>query len=195
MSSSFSFLSTYVVLWGLVLFQTLIIVGLLRELQEIRRLAEDGRLPQRLPLGARGPRLRGSDLRTGTTFDTALLSGRELVVLFLSPGCRICWRLADGTKKLQAEPSLICIAVCRGSAEECAGFGDVLAGDVPLLLDPAGAMSAGYGVRSTPVAFVLDPAGRVRASGSPRHAGELAELIQQARESVIPDEERETARA
>jgi len=45
------------------------------------------------------------------------------------------------------------------------------------------------------VAFVLDREGRVRASGSPRHAGELAELIQQARESVIPEEEREPARA
>jgi hypothetical protein len=195
MSSSFSFLSTYVALWGLVLFQTLIIVGLLRELQEIRRLAEDGRLPQRLPLGARGPRLRGSDLRTGTTFDTALLSGRERLVLFLSPGCRVCWRLADGTRKLPPEPSLSRIAVCRGSAEECAGFADTLAGDVPVLLDPNGALSAGYGVRSTPVAFVLDHEGRVRSSGSPRHAGELAELIQQARESVLPEEEREPARA
>jgi hypothetical protein len=195
MSSSFSFLSTYVALWGLVLFQTLIIIGLLRELAEIRRLAEDGRLPQRLPLGARAPSLRGSDLRTGTTFDTALLSGRELVVLFLSPGCRICWRLADGTRKLPAEPSLSRLAVCHGSAGECASFVETLAGDVPVLLDPSGAMSARYGVRSTPVAFVLDREGRVRSSGSPRHAGELAELIQQARESVIPEQEREPARA
>jgi hypothetical protein len=195
MSSSFSFLSTYVALWGLVLFQTLIIVGLLRELAEIRRLAEDGRLPQRLPLGARAPSLRGSDLRTGTTFDTALLSGRELVVLFLSPGCRICWRLADGTRKLPAEPSLSRIAVCHGSDGECASFVDTLAGDVPVLLDSSGSMSARYGVRSTPVAFVLDREGRIRSSGSPRHGGELAELIQQARESVIPEEEREPARA
>ncbi|HEX4965578.1 MAG TPA: redoxin domain-containing protein [Thermoanaerobaculia bacterium] len=192
---SFSFLSTYFALWALVLFQTLIILGLLRELSEIRRLAEDGRLPQRLPLGARGPHLRGSDLRTGTTFDSSLLSGRELVVLFLSPGCRLCWRLADGTRKLAAEPFLSRIAVCHGSAGECAKFVETLAGDVPVLLDPSGAISAGYGVRSTPVAFVLDPAGRVRASGSPRHAGELAELIQQARESLIPEDERAPVRA
>ena len=192
---SFSFLPTYFALWALVLFQTLLILGLLRELAELRRLAEDGRLPQRLPLGARTPHLRGSDLRTGTTFDTSLLSGRELVVLFLSPGCRLCWRLADGTRKLPAEPSLSRIAVCHGSAGDCAGFVETLAGDVPVLLDPSGAMSAGWGVRSTPVAFVLDPEGRVRASGTPRHSGELADLIRQARESVIPEQEREPARA
>jgi hypothetical protein len=185
---SFTFLSTYVGLWALVLFQTLIILGLLRELAEIRRLAEDGRLPQRLPLGARGPRLKGSDLRSGAAIDTSLFAGRELVLLFLSPGCRLCWRLADGARRLPAEPSLSRIAVCQGSAAECGGFVDAL-GDIPLLLDANGAMSRSYGVRSTPVAFALDREGRVRASGSPRHGGELAELVAGARETVIPQDE------
>lgn len=192
---SYSFLSTYLALWALVLFEALILLGLLRELTEIRRLAEDGRLPQRLPLGARGPRLKGSDLRSGAAIDTSLFAGRELMLLFLSPGCRMCWRLADGTRKLAAEPSLSRIAVCRGGAAECAGFADALAADVPLLLDAAGGLSQGYGVRTAPVAFVLDEEGRVRASGSPRHAGELAELLRSARETLIPDEEPESARA
>ena len=191
----FTFVATYVALWALVLFQTLIIVGLLRELAEIRRLAEDGRLPQRLPLGARGPRLSGADLRTGATVDTSLFTGRDLVLLFLSPGCRLCWRRADGTRKLSAEPALSCIAICRGSAKECTGFVAALAGDVPVLLDGSGSLSASYGVRSTPVAFVLDPEGRVRASGSPRHGGELADLIAQARETVVPEDELAPARA
>ena len=190
-----TFLSTYLALWALVLFQLLILLGLLRQLTEIRRLAEDGRLPQRLPLGARGPRLKGSDLRTGATIDTSLFAGRELMLLFLSPGCRMCWRLADGTRKLAAEPSLTRMAVCRGGAAECAGFARALAADVPLLLDATGGMCQGYGVRSTPVAFVLDQEGRVRASGSPRHAGELADLVESAREAVIPDEEPATAHA
>jgi hypothetical protein len=192
---SFTFLSTYLALWGLVLFQSLIILGLLRELTEIRRLAEDGRLPQRLPVGAHGPRLKGSDLRTGAAIDSSLFAGRELMLLFLSPGCRMCWRLADGTRKPAAEPALSRIAVCQGSAAECAGFADVLASDVPLLLDATGGSSRSYGVRSTPVAFVLDPDGRVRASGSPRHAGELAELLERARATVLPEEEPESAHA
>lgn len=186
---SFAFVPSYLVLWLLVLFQGFVIVGLLRELGEIRRLAEDGRLPQRLPLGARGPRLRGKDLRTGASIDTTLLAGRELVLLFLSPGCRICWRLADGTRKLQAAPSQSRLAVCHGDEKDAAAFLEVLAADIPLLLDRAGTLSGAYGVRSTPVAFVLDAEGRVRGSGSPRHAGELEELIARARESVIPQEE------
>lgn len=195
---SFTFTATYVALWALVLFQTLVIIGLLRELAEIRRLAEDGRLPQRLPLGARGPHLSGTDPRTGAAVDTALFAGRELVLLFVSPGCQFCWRLADATRKLPAlaaDAALSRIAVCRGSAEECAGLVAAFAPDVPALLDASGSMSQRYGVRSTPVVFVLDRDGRVRGSGSPRHGGELAELVARARASVVPDAATAPARA
>ena len=71
-------------------------------------------------------RTRLKNVRTGATIDTSLFAGRELMLLFLSPGCRMCWRLADGTRKLAAEPSLTRMAVCRGGAAECAGFARAL---------------------------------------------------------------------
>ncbi|HYO12039.1 MAG TPA: redoxin domain-containing protein [Thermoanaerobaculia bacterium] len=194
MPTSFTFFSSYAALWGLVLFQTLILFGLLRELAEIRRLAEDGRIPQRLPVGARAPRLRGTDLRSGAAVDTSLLAGRELVILFLSPGCRFCWRLADGLRKLPVGPSRARIAVCSGSAGECAGFVQALPDDVPVLLDDKGALADSYGVKSSPVAFVLDLRGRVLTSGAPRHSGELEELLARVQESPAMAEE-ERARA
>ncbi|OLB73943.1 MAG: hypothetical protein AUI14_24950 [Actinobacteria bacterium 13_2_20CM_2_71_6] len=191
---SFAFLPSYLVLWAVVLLQALIIVGLVRSLGEIREVAEMGRYPHRLPLGARAPRLRGTDLRTGAGVDSSDLAGQELVVLFLTSGCSYCRRLADSTRRLPAEPSQSRIAVCQATAEEAAAFVQALAPDIPVLVDPSAALHRSYGVRSAPVVFVVDAEGRVRGSGSARHAGELEGLINVARQSAVPqDDELATA--
>lgn len=190
---TFPFVSTYIALWALVLFQTLVIVGLVRQLAEIRELAEGGRLPKRLPEGAHAPRLRGVDLRTGATVDSSLLQGRELTVLFLSPSCKTCWRLADGTRHLQ-DLSMPLVTVCTGDETKCRELVDRLTPGLPALLDGSGGLVAAYGVSSTPAAFVLDPEGRVLASGDPKHAGEMEELVTRARKVTLPAEEmRDTA--
>lgn len=186
---SLAFLPSYLALWALVLFQGLVIVGLVRSLADVRDVAEGGRFPQRLPFGSRAPGLSGVDLRAGTDFDGSTLAHREVVILFLSAGCRVCQRLADGTRTLPAELPQARVAVCHGGASEAAPFVKALAADIPVLADPGGALHASFGVRATPVAFVVDAEGRVRGSGSPRNAAELGELIASARRSHLSDDQ------
>lgn len=178
-------LPAFVALWIVVLFQGLIALGLVRTLGEIRAAAAAGRLPQRLPVGARAPRLEGIDVRTGAATDSADLAGRELVVLFLSTTCPDCRLLADGTASLAPEPHQSRLAVCHGSAARAREFANVLAADVTLLADPEGAIFASFGIGSTPSAVVVDELGIVRGSGGPHHSGELAELIASAREPAL----------
>lgn len=169
-------------LWIIVIFQGLIILGLVRTLREIQIAAENGRLPQRLPVGAHAPRLQGADVRTGLEVDTADLAGRTQIVLFLSPECPHCRRLADGTNSLTVEPLQSRIAVCYGNVAQAREFASVLAEDVALLADSDGAMFGSFGIGSTPSAIMVDELGIVRGSGGPLHSGELADLISSVRE-------------
>jgi peroxiredoxin len=173
-----------IVLWVIVLFEGLIILGLVRTLGEIRVAAENGRLPQRLPVGARAPRLEGTDVRTGLQVDTADLSGREQIILFLSDNCPYCLRLADGTRAVPAAPGQSRVAICHGTVTRTQTLAGVLASDVALLADPDGAMFSAYGISSTPSAILVDDLGIVRGSGGPRHSGELAELVASVREPL-----------
>jgi peroxiredoxin len=179
---SLALVSALTALWIIVLLQGLIVLGLVRTLGEIRSAAENGRLPQRLPVGARAPRLQGVDVRTELEVDTADLAGRAQVILFLSHNCPYCWRLADGTNNVPAEPLQSRIAVCYANVAKTREFASVLAADVALLADPDGSMFASFGISSTPSTIMVDDLGIVRGSGGPRHSGELADLISSVRE-------------
>lgn len=186
---SVAFLPSYIALWAFVLFQGLVIAGLVRSLAVITNAVEGGRFPQRRPIGSRAPVLSGTDLRTGSRFDSSKVADRELVILFLSAACRVCHRLADGMHALPVEPLQARVAVCRGSTSEVAPFIEALPADIPVLVDPSGSLHASYGVQRTPVAFVIDAEGRVRGSGSPQNIAELAELIVSTRHARPGDDQ------
>jgi peroxiredoxin len=180
---SFGFVTAFIALWVVVVLQGLVVVGLVRELSDLRRLAMAGKLPQRIRIGAQAPRIQGVYSRANVSVDSTDLLGWELVVLFLSADCRICRRLADGVRTLGPGPRQRFIAICRSRAD-AQPFVDALATDVPVLLDEDGSLHTAFGVTGSPVAFVLDGEGRVRGSGSPQHAGELEELIVVSRQAA-----------
>ena len=180
-------LPAFLVLWAIVLFQGLVILGLVRTLHDLQSATEGGRLPRRLPVGAQSPRLAGTDVRTGAEIDSFELIGRELVVLFLSSGCPYCRRLADGTRQVPVEPGQTRVAVCQGGAHEASAFADLLASDIAVLSDPDGALFSSFVITSAPTAIVVDQLGRVSATGGPRHSGELAALVSAARGPVVGD--------
>lgn len=181
-----AFLPAFVVLWAIVLFQALIILGLVRTVRELQTVVESGRLPRRLPVGTVSPDFRGSDLRTGAEIDSSELIGRELVILFLSDGCPTCRRLADGTRHVPVEPGQARIAVCHGGAREASTFVDLLASDISVLADSDGAVFSAFAITGTPAVVVVDETGTVARSGGPRHSIELAALLSTARDQPVP---------
>lgn len=180
---SFGFYATYAAVWAIVIFQSLVIYALIREVAELKRLVEEGgmQLAHRLAPGTPAPAFAGTDLGSGRLLNSAeLAEGAATVLLFLSPKCTVCRRLADGARRLDGADSLRTIAFCRGEEEACRAFVDQLGADIPLLYDEKRQAETSYKVLGTPTAVVLDTENKIRAYGHPKHGDDLKDLIDRA---------------
>jgi hypothetical protein len=133
----------------------------------------EGARPQRpkarrraaVPIGSLAPAL------TASTFDDepivipdVLADGVPVVLVFVEPGCGACVALGDELA-LRDEPfsdRRLVVVVHGNRADSMAKFGSILTATV--LVDPAGATSAAYGVYGTPSAVVVTPDGRLASS-------------------------------
>lgn len=190
---SFGFTATYIALWGLVLFQTLLILALLRQLGEIKKRIDEGGLPadDRLPTGTPAPALAGTDLRSGEPAELAALEGQAAVLLFLAPACTVCKGLSESLGRGERESPVPMIAICQGKETSCATFASRLGPDIPLIADEEFEISSLYRVTGSPTAVVLNGDHAVRAYGHPREAGHLDYLVERALaepEEVFPGE-------
>lgn len=182
---SFPFALSYAALWALVLFQTLVLLGLLRQAMETRRKLSE--LPAgsgaaaggRLPLGSEAPDFSAVEAHSGRLVRLGDLAGRRAILLFLAPGCRNCARLAPAMHGIYHKAEGRLYLICQGSRRECLDF--LAAHDpenqLPLLLDPELAISHQFRVAGAPAAVMLDGELRIRSYGSPQRSEELAEMV------------------
>lgn len=180
---SFGFYGTYAAVWAVVIFQSLVIYALIREVTDLKRAFELGGAEpgHRLAPGTLAPAFSGTDLGSGRPLDSAeLAEGKPTVLLFLSTSCNVCRRLADGARRLRLADPVQKIAFCRGDEESCRAFVDQLGRDIPLVCDKEEEIETAYKVPGTPTAVVLDTDNRVRAYGHPRHGEDLKDLIELA---------------
>lgn len=170
--------ASYVALWALVVFQGLLILVLLRQLAELRRLAAQGGLPSEdlLPAGSPAPDFAGRDLRSGLHVSSRDLDGRGGVILFLS-ACDVCKKLADNLRQGPTKDLPPIVAFCQGGEGSCAGIVKGLAPEVPLLLESAEKTAARYRVNSSPTAVVVDGKRRIRGYGHPENVEDLKRLL------------------
>ncbi len=101
------FSASYLALWGLVIFQSLVVLALLRELAELHTVTERHALAREvwLPLGTEAPQFTAADRRSGRPVSTQELSGTGGVILFLSTGCSACETLVASLKRAVAGDS------------------------------------------------------------------------------------------
>lgn len=161
---------SYVILWIVVLVQTIVLIELLRQVGIFRRRLGDeaGALVTEsgLERGSQAPAFARRELQTGRMVTEADLRGRAALVLFLSPRCQSCRELApalpDYVRQVREEASVF--TVCSGPADECERMMRSLK-LTPVLLDPDQSMATSFKSLQTPTATVLDPEGRVRIQG------------------------------
>ena len=179
------FYVSYIAVWTLVLFQGLLILALLRRLEELRDLIkqtwgegaeEDLRDDDFLPTGSRTPDFAGFDARSGKRVGIHNLDGGG-ALLFLSMECKLCRGLAEslGRYPLSGLPPII--VVCRGGDEAATFFARRLSEDISLILDEAGEIAKLYHVSSYPTSVVIGPARIIRGYGSPHDAQSLHDLL------------------
>lgn len=175
----FDFFASYIAIWALVMSQCLLVLALLRQLAELRRLVEQGGLQSedRLPTGSLAPEFAGFDVRSGRQVGSHSLSGLGGVILFLSPNCTVCKRLADSLRQPAMNGLPPIITFCQGGEQACARFIERLVLEVHLLLEGAEETATRYHVSGFPTAVVIDGKRKIRAYGHPENVDDLKRLV------------------
>jgi thiol-disulfide isomerase/thioredoxin len=95
------------------------------------------------------------------------LLGRESVVGFFSPGCRPCREQLPAFARLASDSGRPSLAVVVGPAGKADEFLSILDGVVPVVREEQGGpVTTAFAARAFPGVFLLDPGGKVVASGA-----------------------------
>jgi hypothetical protein len=152
----------FVALWLVVIGETVLVLGLSRRLTTLEstgtRVAA-GATMGAIPVGTPIPR-EAADRLAIPSPDAAI---RSSVILFLSPGCGPCHKLADALngQTLGRGPGDhldIIVVTNEAGAERFSHVGRTVR-------DPEGTLAKGLGVPGTPFGFAIDPQGIIRSIG------------------------------
>ena len=174
-----AFYISYAVLWVLVVFQSLVLLGLVRTVY--RADAEpapatpaggDGEL-----VGQLAPQFTARDV-SGASLDNGVLAGRPSALLFVTPDCTSCIATLDEVEALRAKVDGNVIVVCRAGQDECAQLRATYGLDsVPVIVDEDLEISALFDVHVAPTAVLLSASGRIQTYGQPMRGEEFAEMM------------------
>ncbi len=125
-----------------------------------------------LPLGSEAPGFELTDL-AGDSHSLTDYKGRRLVIFF-SPQCGFCTRMADDLAKLPlSEGQVLPLLISAGSRADNQSMVDEYGLRWPLLLQGESDVSSRYGCSGTPMGYLVDEHGRI---AGPKIAGATALL-------------------
>jgi methylamine dehydrogenase accessory protein MauD len=170
-----------IALWIVVATQTLLILGLMREVGLIQlRVGPSqagGMADQGLPAGTQVPEI--SARRADGSFVTVGGEpGRPQLLVFVSPSCGICHEMITPVRVLaQAERNLDVLAVCGATTYECMDFFKQKVKDFTLVADPENAVKRAFKISGSPFGLLLDRNGVVCGSGIVNNLPQLEYLL------------------
>jgi len=170
--------ASYAVLWVLVVMLCVIVVALARQIGTLHlRVAPLGALElddEGPPLGEAPPPLEAHALDGSPV--TVGGPGEAQLLVFVSPGCRVCREVLPGVPVVAAAHGLSPVIVAGEHSSE----GDVVAPPGTALVASAEVMSS-YAIPGTPYVVVLDHSGVARAKGTVNNLEQLEGLADTAR--------------
>lgn len=186
---TFGFSASYVAIWGLVVFQGLLILAVLRQLAELRQFMTHDPLPREdlLPVGSLAPRLTVQDGHSGDDSSFAF-DGRGGVILFLSPECTTCKALAKSFQPSAGSDLPFITAICSGETDQCAGFGTWFGPYLQLLLDRTSEIRARYHISGFPTAVIVDKESKIRAYAHPQSFEDIRQLWKESLGEILSEE-------
>ncbi|SRR6266536_1929366 len=166
-------------LWILVLFQSLVLLGVVRTLYRGTGSVAAPHMPVSNVdlMGQPVPPFEARDL-SGKRFNEQSLPPKLNALLFVTPDCVSCIASLEEIDGLRAKVSGNVSIVCRGTGEECRDLRETFElGDLPVLVDQDRSVSAAFGVVATPTALLIGANGRIRTYGHPVDADDLARMM------------------
>ena len=172
--------ASYIVLWALVIMLCAVVVALARQIGTLHlRLGPTGALE----IDEEGPPLgeAPAPIEAVALDETPVTIGgpaEPQLLLFVSPGCRVCREVLPGTSAVAAAHDLRPVIV---AGEHYGAPGEIdPTGSGATVVASAEVMSS-YNIPGTPYAVVIDRGGIVRAKGTVNNLEQLEGLAETAR--------------
>lgn len=183
---STSFVLSYAALWVLVIFQSLLLIGLVKAVHRLKRAEA---LRQRDPGEFRGrevPQFIAVDVAGGEV-NSADFERTLTALLFVSPDCRSCSLTLAEMNALKLKANGNVVVICRGGRDQCRELGERYELAVPVLVDSDLEISALFSVTSVPTAVLVNEDNRIQSYGHPMRGGELEDLFSEDDNAAVPD--------
>lgn len=173
------------ILWVLVIFHTLILLGLTRAMSRMQatgeyEAADDGGMHGK-PLPA-----FSEVALSGETVDNETIAGRLTALLFVSPECSTCSVTLDELEALSVKTSGSIVLFCRSDSRRCKELADTYRIRLPVIVDADLELSRRFGVAGTPTAILVGPDGKVQTYGQPMSGDELQSALSSANGDTPP---------
>lgn len=172
-------------LWVLVIFHTLILLGLTRAMSRMQatgehEAADDGGMHGK-PLPA-----FSEVALSGETVDNESIAGRLTALLFVSPECSTCSVTLDELQALSVKTSGSIVLFCRSDRRRCRELADTYRIRLPVIVDADLELSRRFGVAGTPTAILVGPDGKVQTYGQPMSGEDLQSALSSADGDAAP---------
>lgn len=176
---------SYVALWLLVVFQTLVLMALLHATYRRESAAQPSAsaavsvAPPGPAAGQRAPAFRTIDAITGAPVTNEHFAGKLTALLFVSPHCASCMTTLDELNALRHKVHGNVALVCGGDQAECARVVGRYEGlTLPTLVDADNAIRNAFQVPGTPYAVLVNEVGTIEFTGQPMRQNEIEALLE-----------------
>jgi peroxiredoxin len=181
---SVPFLLSYALLWAVVALQSMLLLGMLRVIHNLRQGHEQGHAAAAPTERPRAERLVGEQIPSfvavdisGARFESEQLRGRSTVVLFASPNCSSCLVALEELSTVGRKANGNVVVVCGGKEESCRGMAQDFGLTVPVIVDEDDEIQRLFDVAANPTAVLLNPNTRVVTYGHPVRGEEINEMM------------------
>ena len=179
-----------IVLCVLVLFETVLLVGALRTLGELKQQGgmagsqEQSSADWGLATGEKAPSFIAVD-QDGHTINLEQFRGQKRIVAFISPGCSVCANVIAALNVVASEqPDMVVLAVGDSDLKRNHEYAIEHEARMPILTPSSSIAKDMYRVQGVPFVFVIDEIGTIRAKGIMNDSERLHALLRLAFPSV-----------
>jgi peroxiredoxin len=170
------FYVSYVALWVLVIFQSLLGIGLVRALYKTRAVEEEVEEPNVKLQGEPVPPFATEDV-FGVSISSRDFAGRPMALLFVSPDCSTCAVTLKELAALKSKTQGNLVLFCMAAHNRCVTLAEHYKLSAPVICDADRRFSDLLGITVPPTAVLISEDGLIESYGHPGSADQLRDLI------------------
>ncbi len=178
-----------VALWIVVIFETVLLLLLLRVLGEMRQNrhvpSSNDPLNDGIPVGEQAPDFDAKD-QQGRVVNLRNFQGRWRILAFVSPGCKACKETIGVLNDTQRNrQQLTVLLVGEQDFQQNQEYAHEHKAQMPILTPAHNLARNIYRIQGVPFVFILDENGIIRAKGIVNEPDHMQELLKRAFDTVL----------